>query len=69
MAGSVVGQWGANYGQGRGASSGNRTRGTRAGKKNKEKKEKLVDDNKEEKVIVKEVLSKDKKELATANEE
>ena len=65
----MVGQWGANYGQGRGAAAGNRTRGTRAGKKNKEKKEKLVDDNKEEKVIVKEVLSKDKKELATANEE
>jgi len=39
------------------------------GKKSKDKKEKLVDDNKEDKVIVKEVLSKDKKELATANEE
>ena len=81
VAGSVVGQWGPNYGGGRGRiSGGNRVRGTRAGKKNKEKKEQKEDKsagdeddnndkNKDVKIMtVKEVLSKDKKNLI-ANEE
>jgi len=81
VAGSVVGQWGPNYGGGRGRiSGGNRVRGTRAGKKNKEKKEQKEDKragdeddnndkNEDVKIMtVKEVLSKDKKNLI-ANEE
>ena len=76
VAGSVVGQWGPNFG-GRGGHGGAQTwssRGTRGGKKKnkdkKEKKEKVVeDDNEDVKIMtVKEVLSKEKKDL-TVNEE
>ena len=83
VAGSVVGQWGANYGHARGGDAGVRGRGTRGGKKNKEKKEKEVEKEKEKKVgdneddnnnddvkvmVVKGVLTKDKMS-AIANEE
>ena len=76
VAGSVVGQWGPNFG-GRGGHGGAQTwssRGTRGGKKKnkdkKEKKEKVVEeDNEDVKIMtVKEVLSKEKKDL-TVNEE
>ena len=74
VAGSVVGQWGPNFGGGRG---NGRPRGTRAGKQTKEKKERMKKEKeneeksgekKEDKIIeVKEVLSKDKKDIQTVD--
>ena len=63
VAGSVVGQWGANYGGGaQKLATGQRVRGNRGGKKNREKKERQdQDDDDDVKVMmVKEVMTKEK---------
>ena len=62
VAGSVVGQWGANFGGGgQKLATGQRVRGNRGGKKNREKKEKQDHGDDDVKVmLVKEVLLKEK---------
>ena len=62
VAGSVVGQWGANYGGGaQKLATGQRVRGNRGGKKNREKKERQDQDDDDVKVMmVKEVMTKEK---------
>jgi len=62
VAGSVVGQWGANYGAGgQRLATGQRVRGNRGGKKNKEKRDKQEPGDEDVKVItVKELMVKEK---------
>ena len=69
VAGSVVGQWGTNYGQTRGWAGPAQGRGTRGGKKNKEKKLEEVKKEIKEKNQEKAKLKKEVKDIEDDEDE